>query len=240
MRFLQNTTPVNFNVEKHEYTTLDNKKLVGVNELIHLYREPFDEDGQLLIRCAQKKGISPEELRKQWDQKRDDSCVRGHNLHEEIEYYILNRKIKKDGQFIDAVKQIKKYKFKGKLIPEVVIWSPKYGLAGTVDLLDVYGDYQVDIGDWKQNAEIKQKSFYTRGSGYQMMLWPLSHLMDCNFIHYSLQLSLYELILEEYGYWVNEKKLYHLNPKTNKFDIYSTLSLRKEALNIINHYKASL
>jgi len=64
-------------------------------------------------------------------------------------------------------------------------------LAGQIDLLVKDGN-DITLLDYKTNRELKMKSGYdSRTRKYSMMRYPLNNVMDCNFMHYTLQLSTY-------------------------------------------------
>ena len=64
------------------------------------------------------------------------------------------------------------------------------------------------IVDYKTNAEIKDKSVFLTGTKkFQMMKYPLGNLMDCNKMHYTLQLSTYAWMVEKLNPNFNIKKL---------------------------------
>lgn len=65
------------------------------------------------------------------------------------------------------------------------------------------------------NAKIDFESFQaydknTRSKKPRMMNPPVSHLQDCNGIHYTIQLSLYAYFLEQFGYTCKSLTLIHL------------------------------
>lgn len=106
---------------------------------------------------------------------------------------------------------------------EHVIASPELRLSGMMDLVvQLRSDKDrplIGLYDWKTNAQIK------RDNRWQSGLSPIEHLSDCNFVHYSLQLNLYEYICRREGYFPEnaefQKALIHLEPegfKTYKCD----------------------
>ena len=111
----------------------------------------------------------------------------------------------------------KSFKASNILIPELIIYSEKLKLAGTIDLV-IYNKLtnQISLIDWKTNKKINQTSFRKSETGLK---WPTQKLPDCNFTHYTLQLSMYQYILKNtYNVDVNGTFLIHL--KENKFEIY--------------------
>jgi hypothetical protein len=56
------------------------------------------------------------------------------------------------------------------------------------------------------NRQIKRSAYKN-----QKMKPPLSHLADCNYIHYNLQISFYAWMLEEFGFRVRDLSFHHFN-----------------------------
>lgn len=219
-----------FDAEKHEYKNEKGEIYLSVSQLISKYKQPFDENGEILINCAKKRGITPEELQKEWDKTRDDACERGTSYHEQAEYFINTGKIM-DGPDKDIIEQFAKIKFQGKIFPEVRLSSDKYKIAGTTDLVELFDDNTLSIYDWKTNRELKRFNPWK-----QRMLFPVDNFSDCNFNHYVIQLSLYAYILEEKGYWINNLTIYYINPKTRKIEIIPVENRRNDVKRILNHY----
>lgn len=80
---------------------------------------------------------------------------------------------------------------------ELLIWNHKYKLAGQPDrvFITTIDDIRYfDLEDFKTNETIKTENTY------QNMKKPVTHLQDCNWNHYRLQLSCYAWILEQFGF----------------------------------------
>lgn len=100
------------------------------------------------------------------------------------------------------------------LYPEVRLYSTGLQLAGTVDLLirEPNEDLWV-MADWKTNKDIKTKSYGNRKGLHSSTC----NLDDCNYIHYALQMSLYQWILDkEYGIDIMYRNLVHLREKQTR------------------------
>jgi len=98
--------------------------------------------------------------------------------------------------------------------PELMLWDDEWKMAGTADRIfieTILGERFVDIDDYKTNTSIEKKSFYVRGEGYQMMQYPVNHMMDCKHSYYHLQVSIYALMLERMGFTVRKVGYHHLN-----------------------------
>ena len=76
------------------------------------------------------------------------------------------------------------------IYPEHMVYLKSAGICGQSDLVEVAND-EVHITDYKTNKEIKTESFKNWEGVSQKMSFPLTHLDDCNYNHYALQLSIY-------------------------------------------------
>jgi hypothetical protein len=76
------------------------------------------------------------------------------------------------------------------IYPEHLCYLRSKGVCGQSDLVEVVNGY-VHITDYKTNKEIKRNGFTNWEGKTKMMLGPLSHLEDCNYNHYNIQLSIY-------------------------------------------------
>lgn len=99
--------------------------------------------------------------------------------------------------------------------PELMFWRHDYKIAGRADkpTFETIGDNRyLHIEDYKTNARIRKESHYTGkypNGTYQMMLGPLQHLMDCEWYHYALQLSLYQFMGEYFGFKPGVRRIIH-------------------------------
>ena len=78
--------------------------------------------------------------------------------------------------------------------PEHMVYLKSTGICGQSDLVEVVNG-KVNIIDYKTNKEIKTEAFTNWEGITEKMLDPISHLDDCNFNHYALQLSIYMYII---------------------------------------------
>ena len=121
----------------------------------------------------------------------------GTSAYEELERWI------KDGigpvatKAINGKDWLQHYKLKSDIdiLSEVIVYSTELSIAGTVDILakdNSTGLYE--IIDWKTSKKIEMVSYGQKMGTHEIT----KNIMDCNFYHYSLQLSLYRYILETY------------------------------------------
>lgn len=223
---------IHFDEPSHTYTRADNGDvLISVSTLIGKYKPPFDPDGSILVRCAEKKGVTPAELNAEWEKTKVDACDRGTLFHSQVEEYIKTKKVP-DGPDKDIVESFAKMKFKGKLFSEVLIYSLEDMIAGTADLIELLPNNQFNLYDFKTNKKLEKYSIWGK-----RMLYPISHIFDCNFNAYQLQLSLYAYLLEEKGFWVKKMEIFYVNPKTRELEVHPIKNMRNDVLKLINHYK---
>jgi ATP-dependent exoDNAse (exonuclease V) beta subunit len=212
--------------KSHKYYIGD-KELVSATTFIGKFKPKFDTDG-MAESYAAKRGLKVEDVKNDWDFKRDFSTVKGSALHNYAENWWNNKVFPYDESTsikmwgIDPVKEplgkcIKLFhKFHAdaseNLIPvkmELVVGDEELGIAGMVDCLFWNKKTQeLQIWDYKTNKEIK-----TSNSFSQYFDKPISHLDVCELNTYSLQLSLYKYIIEKntglkiggtYLIWINE------------------------------------
>lgn len=224
---------ITFDEPQHKYFDKSGKELISVGSLIQKYCQPFDPTGSIIKKCAEKRNISVEELRAEWEKTKNDACIRGTSLHSQMEHYVITGQIL-DQPNKDIVEQFAKFEFKGQLFSEQIVYSLKDGVAGTVDLIDLYNNNQTQLWDFKTNKILNKFAFGKK------MYYPLNHLDDSIFNHYQLQLNLYAYLLEQHGYWVNNMNIFYIKPKTRKIEIHPMENLHQEIVNMIAHYKGEL
>ena len=212
--------------EPHTYYIGD-KKMTSATQLISKFKQKFDSD-YWSEKKAEERGITQEEILKEWKDKSEYSCEKGTLFHEYAENYLNNKifpypeeRVKRILGNNDVKEDYDKLlilfnKFYeesyGKLIPiksEVIVGDEELEICGMVDQLFWNSkSEELQIWDWKTNKAIK------RNNKWQQFKEPLSHLDVCEFNTYSLQLSLYRYIIEKntnlklgdsYIVWFNEK-----------------------------------
>jgi len=219
-----------FNEEKHLYTDAKGNKLTSVTQLIKKYTPQFDPTGEIIKKYAKKHGTTVEEVRKQWDKKRQDSCDYGTKLHASLEHFILTGKIKQDENKFWVEKfeaQRPKVKF---LQSEVILADFDLMIAGTTDLICFKNDSVIKIIDFKTNEKLEK---YNRFGN--KMLYPLDNYYETNFFGYELQLSIYALLLEKMDFFVESAEIFHFNRNKMSLDIHPITFRMKEVNLILEH-----
>lgn len=212
-------TDITLDERTHTYTDADGAEYTSVSKIIGRYKEPFDRD-RLALQTAQKRGVTVESVLAEWD----TAAPYGTAVHKQIENYFTGK-----GDQFDLIQphlwrfeQWKKQPVT--FYPEVILCDRQLKIAGTADMLVRRGDTW-SILDWKTNKAIYKTSF-----GGKKLKAPLSHLDDCNYIHYSLQLSLYAVML---GERVKKMNIIHLPKGKSDLEIIPCRDLWMEANGIM-------
>jgi hypothetical protein len=225
---------IRFNPATHQYFNKENVEYTSVTRLLKGLQIPFDREG-MSTRMAQSiaadTGIPFEqakrELLSEWEEKKNSSIVKGDYVHDGLEKYTLT------GEVVEAMEKpvaflqnlLKEYY---RFYPEVILHSHKYKIAGRSDLVlqrQKNKSPVFDITDYKTN-ESKGICFdsISRKDGVKhfnkFLLPPFDYLEDCNYVIYSLQLSIYAfMIMERYGHRIGKLSLIYFDNQFNPFPI---------------------
>lgn len=255
---ITSTSPLNFSITfdeaKHVYYDSFNplETYVSATQFIHTFSQPFDKLS-VSEYIAKRDGLTQEEVLKRWERKANIACEFGHKVHETVENFIKN-KITLDDIFYlkfdlnpdmtsslrnvvrTAINYVIKIQEKFDILGvEKIVFDKSSHIAGTIDLLTQHKQTKdICIFDWKTNDEIRMDN------RYQNMLYPVDYLPDCNYSHYSLQLSLYQYLLKKGGYIPKSstffRYLIHIN-KNNKSSVIKIPDLTNDIINMISYKK---
>lgn len=169
----------------------------------------------------------------EWAKANQDSCTRGSKIHADLESLYTSKKkcdMKKfglGGKFDVRTNDLLMKDNQGLLdinkgvFPEYMIYRKsddgKFRLAGQIDLLIKDGN-DIYIIDYKTNKKLDDKSFFnTQTKRSTMMKYPLNNIMDCNKMHYTLQLSTYAWMLQKLNpeFAIKKLMLIHYDHKGN-------------------------
>ena len=190
------------------------------------------------------------EIQKGYDDERNKSCERGTKIHsnfEEMYYTSEKQDLKKFG--LGGVFTCKKGYYeldleKGVYPEFLVSLKSSDGIlrvAGQIDLLIKDGN-DIIIADYKTNKEIKKHSYFDKNKFNRIMMkYPLNNIEDCNFYHYSLQLSTYAYLLQQINPELNIKKLMLIHiDHDDKITEYTVEYLKNDVERMLKHYKKLL
>ena len=186
-----------------------------------------------------------------WDEENRKSCERGTKIHEEIEHSFYDnpkdislQKFGLGGKF-ECKKDYSELDLEYGVYPEYLIYRESddgiLRIAGQVDLIVKQGN-EIIIIDHKTNKKIEQKSgFDSATKSNTKMKFPLNNLMDCNFYHYTLQLSTYAWMLQKIHpeFIIKDLILNHYDHKGNN-TLYHCEYLKHDVEKMLYHYKKEL
>jgi len=231
-----------FKSENHKYESQDpndNIQWLGVTSMIKQFKEPFDP-----IAVSKKAsvnpnskwyGLDPAVIREHWEKETDRAILNGSYFHDQRESDTVSlQTLRRQGVDIPiippiyngSIKLAPEQRLVDGIYPEHFVYLKSAGICGQADRVEVVNGV-VDIVDFKTNKEIKTKSFTNWEGVSTKMLGPCSHLDDCNFNHYALQLSTYMYIILKHNprYKPGTMTLHHIvfekeGEDSFKFPIY--------------------
>lgn len=178
-------------------------------QFISQFFEKFEPEivaEKLVSQIPRYQNYTVQELLDEWNQASEF----GKKIHNQIEAFIKNKETPNESRAINAINWLtNEYNNSNcKLYSEVVIYSTEIKIAGTIDLLVFNPDTKnYTIIDWKTSKKIPTTSFNNKTGTKQST----SNILDSKFNHYSMQLSLYKYILENfYDLKINNLKIAHL------------------------------
>lgn len=201
---------VGFIEDVHKYILKKDEgfRFTSVTTILKDYYEKFDAEG-IAAKAVTKKaskyyGRDPQEVKQEWLDLGAKASAEGTALHLYGEY-LLNKTpvVAPDLPKARWVPEIidKLYSSGYELAKtELLVYSELLNIAGQSDIIlkkPVEDDkFEYMIYDWKfLGKPLAKKSFYNpRTRQYKKMLGPFKHLMDCNWIHYSIQLAVYQTL----------------------------------------------
>jgi hypothetical protein len=120
---------------------------------------------------------------------------------------------------------------------ELTIFDPELKITGSIDALFRIGNTDRWIMvDWKRSKEIKFEAH-----GNKKMSEPISHLIDCNHVHYCLQQNLYRAILaRNTNIHVVEMYLAVFHPRHPQWELYHVPVMDAEIDALFKHRRLAL
>lgn len=219
-----------FDPKLHKYT-YDDDPYISVTQFVKKFVNEFDSDYHSKRKASQL-GVSQSFILDDWKKNADISTELGTEVHEWIEYYykqiwkplprnleVINRINKFNKIYAEQLYKLEPLQF------ETKIFSKKWKIAGTIDALFLYRG-KIFIFDWKTNKEITSDN-HPKGT-YEKMLAPFQDYWANHINEYSIQLSLYSLILEEWGFNVDGAYLVHIGPNNDPAKVHKIVDMREQ------------
>jgi hypothetical protein len=220
------------------------EKYKSVTTVLSMLEHHFDSDAvaeAIANQDDEKKkpeyvGMTKQQILDEWTRINREANEYGTEVHEILERYLLANKlyIPKSDYEREIITKFQKIDpmNSGEIFPEAVLFSKKHSLAGTSDLVEDCGEY-VNIYDFKTNKRLLYLSEYN-----QWLKKPVSHLSDCQYNVYSLQLSIYAYMIQmQTKKKIGRLALFYLNPeKDYEFEIIPIPYLGKEAKAVLDYW----
>lgn len=223
-----NFAEIIFNPTTHSYT-YHGAPLTSVSKTIAQLKPAFDREGIAAKKAAQR-GCTVADVLAEWDMASRVAMARGTRVHEWIAQSLRGELPVQTDMFLALNQRLPEMdafnKFwverPGAGIPAIevewVIGDSDLGIGGTVDCVIANGD-TLHILDWKTGK-------FSTENRFQKCLMPFNDLDDCEYVNYSLQLSLYRLIVERNtDYKLGAGYIVHLMPD-GMFWVHPALDLR--------------
>jgi hypothetical protein len=262
-----------FKSKNHKYESIDSSDIIewtSVTSFISKYKKPFDAQTVAEKSSKSKKskwfGMSVQDILQAWENESNRAIDQGNWYHNQREADLLElNTIERHGCILpiirplitEDVKYAPPQKLQEGMYPEHFVYLKSAGICGQSDLVEV-AKGEVNITDYKTNKEIKKESYVNWEGVSQKMLPPVSHLDDCNFWHYALQLSTYMYIILKHNPRLKPGKItiHHVlfytdgtdkfgnpitkldeqgEPKVKKIVPYDLPYLKAEVINLIKH-----
>jgi hypothetical protein len=190
-------------------------------------------------------GMTPEEIKSQWNTNGASVSGAGTDLHFEIECFMNDKGIEcqythKELYQIYNCDFIKKNKHESKSLEwqyfiefikdtpdlkpyrtEWTVYHEDLKLAGSIDMIYENPDGTLSIYDWKRSKDITRVNNFNKYAITDC----ICHMPDSNFWHYALQLNTYKAILEQkYDKKITDLYLVRLHPD-NEEKTYELIKL---------------
>jgi ATP-dependent exoDNAse (exonuclease V) beta subunit len=234
---------ITFDEGPHIYTIDGDSDFMSVTTWNHSHFGHFDADKIIEKMMKSHKwtqskyyGMSRKEIKDLWAKNGKEASEAGTKMHYDIEcfYNDLDVEIEEDcvewdyfELFENTIgRDMRPYR------TEWMVWDKELKFAGSIDMVFENPDGTLQIYDWKRCKEIKKNNRWQSATTAC-----ISHLPDCNFWHYSLQLNTYKYMLEKnYGKKVTKMYLVCLHPNNSNrsFLRYEVAPMAQEIEDLMN------
>ncbi len=226
-----------FTEANHQYKIVETGQILTSGTTLVKSFFPVFETDKIAKKSAAKRGVDAEVIKTEWRLKGEKASLEGTAVHDYAESLFFPTQkskplVEPKSRADRIIKQlfVTKKRLLQKYIPveaEKLIFSPGLGIAGQIDMLMVNKRKRNEmvIVDWKTNAD-KLSNI----NDFQSGLGPLSHLDNAKLNYYSLQLSLYQYILEIEDYYpeIESYKRLLMHLRERKTQLYSCKYLETE------------
>lgn len=243
---------IKFNEDDHTYMVGD-IILTSTTTFLKKFEPEKDWDG-IAYKYSLKNGETPSYWKLKWQQEGIIGSEKGSMFHLYAENSIANKvyippfkrllETQEKCSLVDvnlerALKRIMLMwdvfwlQAKGNLIPirsEFIVGDLDHEIGGMIDQLFWNVKMkEIQIWDWKTNKKI------AKANKYQSFLHPISHLDECEFNKYSLQLAIYKYILEKnLGIKIGNCYIGYFYEGNMEYKVLKTREMKQEVEQILN------
>ncbi|KAK3240390.1 hypothetical protein CYMTET_14296 [Cymbomonas tetramitiformis] len=242
---------IEFDEPSHRYAVRgESRNYISATTMLKSFYEPFDPDRVIRMYGGgwradpnhRYHGMTADEIKAQWETKRNCEATLGTLMHERIEVFYnrtdhaLDSRLTPDinegddRELSPELQQFNTFHSDNRIVPyrtELRIYDPETRVAGSVDLL-AFGrdDDELVIYDWKRSA----RDLSSAASNYgRACAPPLTHLADTPHTRYALQQNLYAYILRKYyRKRISRMYLVRLSPTITNYELIPLPNLRSE------------
>lgn len=191
----------------------------SVSSLIKEHETPVDFD-LIAERVAIRNNKTKSQVQREWDKIKDDACALGSETHLYAENYDGTQEPINNLQFAAKKFFDELPEYYIILSKELRMYSKAFKYAGTADLvLFDTRDNSLVIADFKTNKDLFKSFHQLQGI--------FSDLEQSNFNKYQLQLSYYQIMLEQTGVDVSNRVIIWLQ-RDGTYKVYQTEDYTKE------------
>jgi hypothetical protein len=221
-----------FTEDTHSYV-LDDESLPSVSHKLKSFYKPFDSNiAKFVAGKGKYKEMNAYEVKQSWKQKAQEAAEFGTKIHLFGEKYVTDC-IKPSNNFELGIVQwwMDLPSFVIPISLEQIVFSEKYSYAGTGDILLLnLRTGGIIIADYKTNEDL------FKNYNNQKMYEPFDDLLDNAFNKYQLQLSHYQLALEEKGFIVESRVIIWLTENKEKNKYYRQYQTEDYTLELKKYY----
>ena len=262
---------IQFYEEDHKYIILTEPdvKYTSVTTWNHQHFTQFDADN-IIDNMMKGKGwkfghkywgLTPDQIKAQWNSTKDHAAGSGTNLHYEIECFNNDKRLpfnytnkelyeiymsdnieiheSKSLEWKYFINFIKDHPHLKPYRTEWTVYNEDIKISGSIDMVYENEDGTLSIYDWKRAKNI------TRINNFNKFALPpqICHLPDSNYWHYALQLNTYKSIIEQkYGKTIKDLILVRLHPDAEEknYELISLPNLSTEINDLFLERKKTL
>ena len=231
---------ITFNERFHLYNVESdrNVKFISGTTFLKKFFPAFDSQ-TISLKYAEKHNLKQEDVLFQWKEKGRISAEEGTEVHKYMEdlFFDKNPVFNESNERVHKMQQqglslwnnflMKEYDL---IEAEKIVASIDLKIAGMVDLIGVHKQTgRLTLLDYKTNAS------FDFSNKWQKALFPISHLDDTKYNKYSLQLALYQYIIEKEHYYPSypniDRVILHI--MEDEWDTYSCPEMKREITSMI-------